>query len=122
MWDDAIDCYTKAIDVYSYDPIFYANRALCFLKKENYIKAESDCTMSITLDKTYVKAYQRRAAAREALNKWEDADSDLVRVLELEPKNKESKVNLENLRKKFVTAQRVIVINVNLQCFFFFYF
>ncbi|XP_068894279.1 RNA polymerase II-associated protein 3 [Tenebrio molitor] len=107
MWDDAIDCYTKAIDVYSYDPIFYANRALCFLKKENYIKAESDCTMSITLDKTYVKAYQRRAAAREALNKWEDADSDLVRVLELEPKNKESKVNLENLRKKFVTAQRV---------------
>lgn len=35
-WDAAIKCYTKAIGCYGYDPVFYANRALCFLKKEKY--------------------------------------------------------------------------------------
>lgn len=34
QWDQAIKCYTKAIEFYAYDPIYYANRALCYLKKE----------------------------------------------------------------------------------------
>lgn len=34
QWDQAITCYTKAIQSYAYDPVFYANRALCYLKKE----------------------------------------------------------------------------------------
>ncbi|XP_044263335.1 RNA polymerase II-associated protein 3 [Tribolium madens] len=106
-WNEAIECYTQAIDLYSYDPIFYANRALCYLKIENYGKAESDCTLSLKLDQTYVKAYQRRAAAREGLNKLEEAKADLLRVLELEPKNCESKTNLENLKKKLTKVEQV---------------
>ncbi|EFA06488.1 RNA polymerase II-associated protein 3 [Tribolium castaneum] len=107
-WEQAIECYTKAIDLYSYDPIFYANRALCFLKIQNYEKAESDCTLSLKLDQTYVKAYQRRAAAREALNKLQDAKSDLLKVLELEPKNSESKTSLENLKKKLALVEKPV--------------
>ena len=34
QWDKAIEFYTKAINCYSYDPVFYANRALCYLIKE----------------------------------------------------------------------------------------
>ncbi|KRT78312.1 Tetratricopeptide repeat-containing protein, partial [Oryctes borbonicus] len=62
QWDQAIECYTRAIEYYAYNPIYYANRALCYLKKEKYKNAESDCTTALQLDKTYVKAYQRRAA------------------------------------------------------------
>ncbi|KAJ3650284.1 hypothetical protein Zmor_021981 [Zophobas morio] len=113
-WDEAINCYSRAIAVYSYDPVFYANRALCYLKKEDYVKAELDCTMSIKLDGTYVKAFQRRAAAKEALGQLTEAESDLLRVLELEPKNKESKSNLDALKQKLqkesvaVTTQRPV--------------
>ncbi|XP_044746948.1 RNA polymerase II-associated protein 3 [Coccinella septempunctata] len=99
-WDDAIRSYTNAIKYYAYDPIFYANRALCFLKTERMEKAEQDCNIAIKLDNTYVKAYQRRSAAREALNKLEDARLDLLRVLELEPKNSESRKKLEELVQK----------------------
>ncbi|KAL3285985.1 hypothetical protein HHI36_000499 [Cryptolaemus montrouzieri] len=106
-WDDAIRCYTKAIDYYAYDPVFYANRALCYLKKKEMVKAESDCTTSLKLDKTYVKAYQRRAAARESLNKLEEAKLDLLRVLEFEPKNAESLMKLEKLKEKIKSIKSV---------------
>ncbi|RZC32346.1 RNA polymerase II-associated protein 3, partial [Asbolus verrucosus] len=109
-WDEAIKCYTKAIECYSYDPVFYANRALCFLKKENMVKAETDCTTSLKLDNTYVKAYQRRALAREVLNKPEEAELDLLKVLELEPKNKEAKKNLDNLRNQLNKTQKVVEV------------
>ncbi|KAJ8925967.1 hypothetical protein NQ315_009820 [Exocentrus adspersus] len=107
QWDEAIKCYSKAIEYYSYDPVFYANRALCYLKKKNYEEAEKDCTLSLKLDSTYVKAYQRRAAAREALNKLEHAECDLSKVLELEPKNKESNESLGKLRAKLGRTEKV---------------
>ncbi|KAF5283855.1 hypothetical protein FQA39_LY04675 [Lamprigera yunnana] len=99
-WDQAIICYTKAIECYAYDPIFYANRALCYLKLKKFKEAECDCTHSLQLDKTYVKAYQRRAAAREALNQLSEAHSDLLKVFDYEPNNKESKVALGKIEKK----------------------
>ncbi|CAH1163900.1 unnamed protein product [Phaedon cochleariae] len=99
-WNEAVKCYTKAIECYSYDPIFYANRALCYLKLSKFEEAERDCELSLKLDPTYVKAYQRRAAARTSLNKLEHAESDLLRVIELEPKNKESLGELNKLRQK----------------------
>ncbi|KAK4884260.1 hypothetical protein RN001_000531 [Aquatica leii] len=99
-WDQAISCYTTAIGQYAYDPIFYANRALCYLKTEKYKEAECDCTSALQLDKTYVKAYQRRAAAREALNQLNEARSDLLKVFDYEPNNKESKNALSKLEKK----------------------
>lgn len=103
-WDEAVISYTNAIRYYAYDPIFYANRALCFLKTHQMEKAEYDCNIALRLDNTYVKAYLRRAAAREALNKLEDARLDLLRVLELEPKNSESRKKLEELTIKIKTS------------------
>lgn len=99
-WSKAIDCYTKAIKCYSYDPVFYANRALCHLKVKNFSAAEEDCTLSLRLDHTYVKALQRRAAARENLGKLDMAQNDLELVLNFEPKNKESLTALANIKKK----------------------
>ncbi|KAJ8958675.1 hypothetical protein NQ318_016400 [Aromia moschata] len=97
-WDAAIKCYTKAIEYYAFDPVFYANRALCYLKKGQYQDAERDCTLSLKLDGTYVKAYQRRAAAKEALKRFEETEYDILRALELEPKNKECIESLKRIR------------------------
>lgn len=67
------------------------------LLKFRWKEAESDCTTALQLDKTYVKAYQRRAAAREKLGQLTEAKADLEKVLEYEPKNTESKRALEKL-------------------------
>lgn len=79
----------------------------------SFEEAEKDCTLSLKLDNTYVKAYQRRAAAREALNQLDYAEFDLSRVLELEPKNKESKEALEKLRKKLGKSDKVSNYNIS---------
>jgi len=33
-WDKAITSYSEAIKIFPYDAIFYANRALCYLKQD----------------------------------------------------------------------------------------
>ncbi|XP_066152253.1 RNA polymerase II-associated protein 3 isoform X2 [Euwallacea fornicatus] len=107
-WDKAMECYTKAINCYAYDPIYYANRGLCYLKKNSFIAAEADCTLALRLDSTYVKALQRRASARESLGKFELAISDLQVALTHEPKNTESKAALERIRKKLGTINTTV--------------
>ncbi|KAK2145879.1 hypothetical protein LSH36_650g01079 [Paralvinella palmiformis] len=95
--DEAVECYSQGIQ---YDPdnfLLPANRAMAFLKQEKYAVAELDCTAAIALDPTYIKSYQRRAKARTALKKYKEAQSDLRKVLSLDPKNKLAKSELEKL-------------------------
>lgn len=66
----------------------------------SFLAAEEDCTLSLRLDGTYVKALQRRAAAREGLGKVLQAAEDWLSVLQLEPKNKEALLALEKNRQK----------------------
>ncbi|XP_014251718.1 RNA polymerase II-associated protein 3-like [Cimex lectularius] len=86
-YEEAIEPYTKAIKLYNQDPIFFANRAVCFIKMENFKASEADCSEAIKLDYKYVKAYIRRASARKALNNLEGACRDLQSIVILEPNN-----------------------------------
>lgn len=54
----------------------------------------TDCTLSLHLDDTYVKAYQRRAAARQQLGSLIEARQDLLKIIDLEPKNMQAKKDL----------------------------
>ena len=87
--------YQRAIESYSagmaLDPsnaVLPANRAMALLKTGQYGAAETDCTLALSIDRTYVKAFQRRAAARTGLDKLEEAAKDYEEVLRLEPSNK----------------------------------
>ena len=64
-----------------------ATKYNCFYSR--YGAAEADCTTSISLDPTYVKAYSRRGTARVKLNKLQEARKDFTHVLKLEPRNKQ---------------------------------
>lgn len=55
----------------------YANRAMASLKLGEAAEAEQDCTRSLALDPGYLKAWQRRAAARTSLGHLLDAIDDL---------------------------------------------
>ena len=41
-FQDAIDCYTKAIEICSTDAATYSNRALAYLKQKEYARALED--------------------------------------------------------------------------------
>jgi len=107
-WAEAILRYTRAIEYYNKDPVFYANRALCYLKTNEFKLAISDCTYSLKLDITYVKAYQRRSAAYMAIKMYDEAIKDLNEILKLEPNNKQAKMDLEvaNNKIKQVAVQK----------------
>jgi len=62
--------------------------------------AITDCTSSLTLDSTYVKAYQRRSAAYIALGMYNEAKKDIHGVLKLEPNNKQAKLDIEVVNNK----------------------
>lgn len=104
-WSEAVGCYTEAIKLFPYDAVFYANRALCQLKLDNFYSAESDCSAAVQLDESYVKAYHRRATARMNLKQYKEAKHDLEKVLKLEPSNKEAKLLLNQIESKIKCSE-----------------
>ena len=84
-----------------------ANRAMALLKEYQYGAAESDCTLALSIDDTYVKAYQRRASARTGLGKYQLAIQDYDKVLEYEPGNKAAANEKTKLAEKIKAVSEV---------------
>ncbi|TMW44742.1 hypothetical protein DOY81_010182, partial [Sarcophaga bullata] len=96
----AIEEYTQAMQLYPDDPIYYSNRALCYLKLERYDECIEDCDRAIEIDSLAVKAYYRRMMANESLGNNMDALKDCTTVLMIEPKNSEAKRSLERINER----------------------
>uniref|UniRef100_A0A8C5E0W3 RNA polymerase II-associated protein 3 n=1 Tax=Gouania willdenowi TaxID=441366 RepID=A0A8C5E0W3_GOUWI len=97
-YDDAIECYTRGMGADPYNPVLPTNRATAFLRLKKFAVAESDCNLAIALDGNYLKAFARRAAARFALKKYEEALEDYEMVLQLDPENTEAQKEVMNLK------------------------
>ncbi len=83
----AVDSYTHSLQLQP-TCIAYANRAMAYLKLEQYVHVVEDATMALQFDDFYVKAWQRRAAAYTALGDHLHAAVDLERAVLLEPDNR----------------------------------
>ncbi|XP_017070533.1 RNA polymerase II-associated protein 3 [Drosophila eugracilis] len=99
-YEKAIVAYSTAIAVYAHDPIYYINRALCYLKQERFELCAEDCEAAIALDKLCVKAYYRRMQANESLGNNMQALKDCTTVLAIEPKNIEAKKSLARINER----------------------
>lgn len=80
----AVELYSKAIDIKSNEPAFYANRAACYLSLKKYKKCIEDCNKTLNLDDKFVKAYRRRARAYMMLGKLNLALQDFNTALSKE--------------------------------------
>ncbi|XP_067283059.1 RNA polymerase II-associated protein 3 [Pseudorasbora parva] len=98
-FDSAIECYTRAMDADPHSPVLPTNRAACFFRLKKFAVAESDCHLAIALDGKYTKAYIRRAAARAALKKHQEALEDYEVVLKLDPENAEARNEIQKLQQ-----------------------
>ncbi|XP_030621804.1 protein unc-45 homolog A isoform X1 [Chanos chanos] len=87
----ALSCYTKALklsDNQSESAILYRNRAACYLKLEDFSKAEADASKALDSDPGDIKARFRRAQALHKLGRLDQAFLDAQKCAQIEPKNK----------------------------------
>lgn len=94
-WKQAIDLYSAAIKLDNTLLPAYNNRALAYLKIQRYAEALADSAVLLEREPSNVKALLRHAAAAEALGDVSTAESDLNKVLEIEPNNKEAPSKLQ---------------------------
>jgi len=99
-FDKAIERYTRGMTLDPTNAVLPANRAMALLKKGQYGAAETDCTLALSIDNTYIKAFQRRASARVGMDKYKLAIDDYEEVLKLEPSNKAAQSEKLKLMEK----------------------
>ena len=68
-YENAVQYYTRAIDLNPNVASYYGNRSIANLRIECYGYALNDATRAIELDGMYLKGYYRRAASNMALGK-----------------------------------------------------
>lgn len=76
------------------------NNAACKLKLKDYKQAEKLCTKVLELESTNVKALYRRAQAYMNLADLELAEFDIKKALEIDPDNREVKLEYKALKEK----------------------
>ncbi|XP_043199870.1 serine/threonine-protein phosphatase 5-like isoform X3 [Amphibalanus amphitrite] len=97
-YEEAIDLYTKAIELCPNSHVYHANRSAAHLRLENFGYALTDASRAIELDKTYVKGYYRRAASYMGMGKWKQAERDFESVVKARPRDKDAREKYNKCR------------------------
>ena len=103
-FQQAVDLYSKALELNPHKSVYYANRSISNLRLENFGYALTDASKAIECDKNYLKAYYRRAAAHMALGKYKVALKDYERVYKVKPNDADAK-------KKFTECKKIVQQN-----------
>ncbi|CAL9023148.1 unnamed protein product [Prunus brigantina] len=79
----AIEAYTEAITLCPDIPVYYTNRALCHLKRNDWTRVEEDCRKAIQLEHNSVKAHYMLGLALLQKQEYADGVKELERALDL---------------------------------------
>eukprot|EP00197_Chlamydomonas_leiostraca_P003143 CAMPEP_0202869786 /NCGR_PEP_ID=MMETSP1391-20130828/13229_1 /ASSEMBLY_ACC=CAM_ASM_000867 /TAXON_ID=1034604 /ORGANISM="Chlamydomonas leiostraca, Strain SAG 11-49" /LENGTH=507 /DNA_ID=CAMNT_0049550165 /DNA_START=71 /DNA_END=1594 /DNA_ORIENTATION=+ len=96
----AIDGYTRAIELNPNNAIYYANRAFANTKLENYGSAVADATKALEIDPKYIKAYYRRGDANFAMGRCKLALKDLRLAAKVAPRDPDLRKKLGECEKE----------------------
>ncbi|KAG2308198.1 hypothetical protein Bca52824_027946 [Brassica carinata] len=104
LYEDALSKYELALQFAQEFPeslelrsICHSNSATCYLKLGKYAEATKESTKAIELNPSYTKALVRRAEAHEKLEHFEEALTDLKKILELDPSNDQARKSIRRL-------------------------
>ncbi|KXN81918.1 Mitochondrial import receptor subunit tom-70 [Leucoagaricus sp. SymC.cos] len=105
----AADYYTKAIQISPKpESTFYSNRAACYVNMSppQHEKVVADCDEALRLDRTYVKALNRRGLAHENLGHYERALNDYTAATIFDKfQNQQTAASVERVLKKLSTEK-----------------
>lgn len=95
----AVELYSRAIDLNGQNAVYWANRAFAHTKLEEYGSAVQDATKAIEIDPKYSKGYYRRGAAHLAMGKFKDALKDFQQVKRICPNDPDATRKLKECEK-----------------------
>ncbi|KAJ0173510.1 hypothetical protein K1T71_010659 [Dendrolimus kikuchii] len=112
-YNNAIELYTKAIEKNPKNAVYFANRSIANLRLENFGYALTDASKAIELDRTYIKAYYRRAAAHMSLGKYKLALKDFEYVTKVRPNDQDAKLKYNECNKivKKIAFEKAISVD-----------
>eukprot|EP01017_Pseudomicrothorax_dubius_P012205 TRINITY_DN1485_c0_g1_i5.p1 TRINITY_DN1485_c0_g1~~TRINITY_DN1485_c0_g1_i5.p1 ORF type:complete len:597 (-),score=229.01 TRINITY_DN1485_c0_g1_i5:177-1967(-) len=99
-FEEAIQHFTKAIELNPNDHVFYSNRSGCFASLKQYDKAYDDAKKCVELKPDWGKGYARKGLAEFYLDKLDDAISTYEAGLKLDPANAQLKEGLERAKEE----------------------
>ncbi|XP_049406990.1 E3 ubiquitin-protein ligase CHIP-like isoform X2 [Solanum stenotomum] len=91
----AIHAYTEAITLCPNVPIYWTNRALCHLKRNDWTSVEEDCRTAVQLDQSSVKALDLGRGANPKSYMVEEIWQELAKAKYLEWDHESSRRTLE---------------------------
>ncbi len=72
-YSEAIDIYTKAIQLDDKNHVLYSNRSAAYVKAGKYEEALEDANKTIELNPTWAKGYSRKGTALSFMQKYPEA-------------------------------------------------
>ena len=90
-YTEAIDLYTKAIELNKSEPSYLTNRATAYLKLNDVESAVIDCKLALEIKPDFSKAYNRMSKCHVIKGDLKEASILLQRAIELEPGNEMNK-------------------------------
>lgn len=90
-FNEALECYSKAIELSPADHVLYSNRSGCYASLEDFDNALKDAEKCLEIDPKFVKGYSRKANALFNLGKEEEAVKIADEGLAIDPNNEQLK-------------------------------
>ena len=84
---EAIEYYSKFLDIFPNDHKGYNYRGLAYFAAKNYEKALKDFNKAISIDRAYAPAYNNRGETYFKMEEYEKSIKDFTRVIKLFPDN-----------------------------------
>ncbi|KAK7307918.1 hypothetical protein VNO77_41394 [Canavalia gladiata] len=104
--EEAIEHYTAAlscnIESLPFAAVCFGNRAAAYKASGQIIDAIADCNLAIALDGRYLKALSRRATLYEMIRDYDQAASDIRRVVSLLIKGDEDNSNQHGISDRSI--------------------
>ncbi|SCV06049.1 LANO_0H20978g1_1 [Lachancea nothofagi CBS 11611] len=104
-YTEAVERYSKAIELDDTQSIYFSNRAFARLKLDNFLTAVEDCDKAINLDPKNIKALHRRGLSHVGLLNFSLARKDFKKLLLLKPKEPTAVKALEAC-EKFIRQEK----------------
>lgn len=98
QFEKAIEKYSQCISLDSKNSVLFSNRAMAYIKVNNFDSAHKDCLNAISLEPKNIKAHFRLAICLKGLERFDDAASALKTLLKYDPNNEEASNLLKNLK------------------------
>ncbi|KAH9081846.1 putative stress-induced protein STI1 [Lactarius deliciosus] len=95
QYEEAIDAYTKAIELDPSNPVYFSNRAAAHSSKSDHLSAVVDAEKAIELDPKFVRGYSRLGCRAPP--------AAYRRGLDLEPNNVAMKTGLQNCEARIAS-------------------